>query len=114
MKSADAPGGNDHDDGLVTGSRSFRSFLQTIPDRVAEAEADGHPLVVEFPPDLKPAQQRLIATMGCLVRFSHPKVAPTAHRGETPSRATVRELVARAAADADDVPQEVRDWLEAA
>lgn len=68
MKSADAPGGN-HDAELVTGSRSFRSFLQTLPDRIAEAEAEGRPIVVELPPTLDPANQRLLATLGCQIKF---------------------------------------------
>lgn len=48
--------------------------LWELPDLIAEVEAlnDGRPLEVEMPPDLQPANRRLLETLGVRIRYSPP------------------------------------------
>jgi hypothetical protein len=50
-----------------------QEWLRELPDAIASCADAGLPVIVDLPPTLSPAHQRLMGTLGVLVRFVQPR-----------------------------------------
>ena len=48
------------------------AFFRSLPERIARAEANGHPVIVTVEAPIPEHTQRLYAALGVLVRFENP------------------------------------------
>jgi hypothetical protein len=47
-------------------------WIRRLPEAIERANAAGRPVVVELPPNLSRAHQRLLASLGAFVKFKEP------------------------------------------
>lgn len=110
----------------VTGARRYDAFLtdllgdgelrplHELAHLIAQnEELTGEPLVVDLPVGAPVSTQKLLASLGVVVRFVDAPPPPRRRRGPTDDEA-VREVVRRAVADADPadlLARQARRWL---
>lgn len=91
----------------------LESIIKRLPGMIARANQDGRPVVVDLPANLSPAHQRLMATLGVLVRFK-PVEPRRARNGSKSDRCAARRSVRDAITDhglSDELALRAHDWL---